>query len=95
MGDTFPNQNKNSKYRNPTFYYIGTLGYKSCMTFRSINYGNYGMFLVMGNAGFISSTVVHWVGFRVLGLGFRGLCGATPVLTLLRTQFAGWVLIGI
>ena len=25
MGDTFPNHNNNSYYRNPTFYYIGTL----------------------------------------------------------------------
>ena len=25
MGDTFPNHNNNSLYRNPTFYYIGTL----------------------------------------------------------------------
>ena len=24
---------------------------------RALNYGNYGMFLIMGNAGFISSTV--------------------------------------
>ena len=24
MGDTFPNHNMNSYYRNPTFYYIGT-----------------------------------------------------------------------
>ena len=25
MGDTFANHNNNSYYRNPTFYYIGTL----------------------------------------------------------------------
>ena len=25
MRDTFPNHNSNSEYRNPTFYYIGTL----------------------------------------------------------------------
>ena len=25
MGNTSPNHNSNSKYRNPTFYYIGTL----------------------------------------------------------------------
>ena len=25
MGDTFPNHNNNSYYRDPTFYYIGTL----------------------------------------------------------------------
>ena len=28
------------------------------MTFRTLNYGNYGAFLTMGNVGFISSTVV-------------------------------------
>ena len=25
MGDSFPDHNSTSKYRNPTFYYIGTL----------------------------------------------------------------------
>ena len=27
-------------------------------TVRTLNYGNYGLFLMMGNAGFLSSTVV-------------------------------------
>ena len=27
------------------------------MTSRTLNYGNYGIFLILGNAGFISSTV--------------------------------------
>ena len=27
------------------------------ITLRALNYGNYGIFLFMGNAGFISSTV--------------------------------------
>ena len=27
------------------------------MTLRTLDYGNYGIFLIMGNAGFISSTV--------------------------------------
>ena len=36
-----------------------------------VNYGNYGIFLIMVNAGFISSTV----GFRVEGLGVYGLRG--------------------
>ena len=27
------------------------------MTLRTLNHGNYGIFLIMGNAGFISSTV--------------------------------------
>ena len=30
---------------------------KSCTTFRTLNYGNYGVYLIMGNAGFLSSTV--------------------------------------
>ena len=29
-----------------------------CITFRTLNYGNYGLVLIMGNAGFIPSTVV-------------------------------------
>ena len=28
-----------------------------CITLRTLNYGNYGIFLIMGNAGFISSGV--------------------------------------
>ena len=32
-------------------------GPKSCMTLRTLNYGNYGIFLIMGNAGFCPSTV--------------------------------------
>ena len=51
------------------------------MTLRTLNYGNYGIFLIMGSAGFCPSTV--WMiqgdqgspslgaGFRVSGLGFR------------------------
>ena len=31
---------------------------KSCMTLRTLNYGNYGIFLIMGNAGFCPSAVV-------------------------------------
>ena len=31
---------------------------KPCITFRTLKYGNYGLFLDMGNAGFIPSTVV-------------------------------------
>ena len=34
---------------------LGMHRYKSCMTLRTLNYGNDGIFL-MGNAGFISST---------------------------------------
>ena len=28
------------------------------MTLMTLNYGNYGIFLIVGNAGFLSSTVV-------------------------------------
>ena len=45
--------------------------YKSCVTLRTLNYGNYGIFLILGNARFISSTVVWGSGFRVFGVFFR------------------------
>ena len=35
-------------------------GQKSCMTLRTLNYGNYGIFLIMGNAGFCPSTVSQY-----------------------------------
>ena len=38
------------------------------MTLRTLNYGNYGIFLIMGNAGFCPSTVL-------LGEGFGVCCG--------------------
>ena len=31
------------------------------MTLRTLNYGNYGIFLIMGNAGFCPSTVWVWL----------------------------------
>ena len=31
----------------------------------TVNYGNYGIFLIMGTAGFISSTIALILGFRV------------------------------
>ena len=34
-----------------------TLNPQSCITLRTLNHGTYGRFLVMGNAGFLSSTV--------------------------------------
>ena len=37
------------------------------MTLRALNYGNYGIFLIMGNAGFSPSTVSF-----LLSLGFSG-----------------------
>ena len=36
---------------------VWSLGYKSCMPLRTLNYGNDGIFLIMGNAGFKSSSV--------------------------------------
>ena len=36
------------------------------MTLRTLNYGNYGIFLIMGNAGFCPSTVVQaFLGFSL------------------------------
>ena len=35
---------------------------KSCMTLRTLNYGNYGIFLIMGHAGFCPSAVCTVVG---------------------------------
>ena len=42
----------------PTFLWTLLLMDKSCMTLRTLNYGNYGIFLIMGHAGFCPSTVV-------------------------------------
>ena len=39
------------------------------------NYGNYGIFLIMGNAGFISSTVVWGLGIGADGLKFQAFLG--------------------
>ena len=36
---------------------MGIIVYSLLWTLRTLNYGNYGIFLNMGNAGFISSTV--------------------------------------
>ena len=36
------------------------------MTLRTLNYGNYGIFLIMGNAGFCPSTVVLILVFPIL-----------------------------
>ena len=61
------------------------------MTLRTLNYGNYGIFLIMGNAGFCPSTIgatrsvwggggfrssgLGGLGFRVGGLGGLGFRG--------------------
>ena len=43
------------------------------MTLRTLNYGNYGIFLIMGNAGFCPSTVMgSRILFEVYSL-FQGL----------------------
>ena len=44
------------------------------MTLRTLNYGNYGISLIMGNAGFCPSTVV-WFVSRLLALKPWGLLG--------------------
>ena len=45
------------------------------MTLRTLNYGNYGIFFIMGNAGFCPSTVrVIYKGLG--GLGFGGFGGS-------------------
>ena len=41
----------------------------SCMTLRTLNDRNYGIFLLMGNAGFISSTVGRLFAPGALGPG--------------------------
>ena len=38
---------------------------ETCITLRTLNYGNYGIFLMMGNAGFMSSTVFRGSKTRV------------------------------
>ena len=41
------------------------------MTLRTLNYGNYGIFLIMGNAGFCPSTV----GIQQFGTKAWAVCG--------------------
>ena len=42
------------------------------MTLRTLNYGNYGIFLIVGNAGFCPSTV-WWL---LIDEEFTGFCAA-------------------
>ena len=45
------------------------------MTLRTLNYGNYGIFLIMGNAGFCPSTQdpnTTYLGRTLYGLGLKG-----------------------
>ena len=48
------------------------------MTLRTLNYGNYGIFLIMGNAGFCPSTVAQGLAlsFWLTALSFRRMAGA-------------------
>ena len=39
------------------YVYIYTYIYISCITLMTLDYGNHGIFLIVGNAGCISSTV--------------------------------------
>ena len=59
--------------------------YISCITLRTLNYGNIGIFLVMGNAGFISSTV---------GLSFvkscGHLCASAQLAALVACVYVAW-----
>ena len=43
------------------YIYMYIYIYISCITLRTLNFGNYGMCLILGNAGFMSSTVCHGV----------------------------------
>ena len=49
------------------------------MTLRTLNYGNYGIFLIMGNAGFCPSTVVDVrSSFVLLPIWWSALGGLVP-----------------
>ena len=50
------------------------------MTLRTLNYGNYGLFLNMGSAGFTSSTVVA----RVINMGSAGFTSSTVVARVIN-----------
>ena len=62
--------------------------YISCITLRTLNYGNIGIFLVMGNAGFISSTV---------GLSFvkscGHLCAFAQLAALVACVYVAWCIL--
>ena len=48
--------------------------YNLSITLRTLTYGNYCIFLIMGNPGFISSTIgLAMMGIAVLPFGFRAL----------------------
>ena len=63
------------------------------MTLRTLNYGNYGIFLIMGNAGFCPSTVWLVFLFRIVS-GMGPTSNHAPVLSnigalIIRIGFAG------
>ena len=73
-------------FKGCSFFWFGDVGwcgyrYKSGITSRTVNYGNNGIFLMMGNAGFMASARGHWGSWLfegyVLGcLGFRVFGGS-------------------
>ena len=54
---------------------VDDIKYKTCMTLRTLNYGNDGIFLLMGHAGFLSRTdgFAVWVLVKILRAHFRSL----------------------
>ena len=62
------------------------------MTLRTLNYGNYGIFLIMGNAGFCPSTVVKMLillrslGRVVVGIGLTMAFLITIICAFLRDE---------
>ena len=57
------------------------------MTLRTLNCGNYGIFLFMGNAGFISSTVLAAQVLRQFLQGIILLLGGLPGFWVLARGF--------
>ena len=57
------------------------------MTLRALNYGNYGIFLIMGNAGFISLNPIESLKEPLKGTlidPFKGTPGFCPSTVLFR-----------
>ena len=63
--------------------------YKSCITLRTLNNGNHGIFHIMGNAGFISSTVYQGLGFR----GFVNCWGGVSSISINPVRLESWPLL--
>ena len=55
---------------------------KAGLTLRTLNYGNYGIFLVMGNAGFFISSTVSFLVLRLLFIFIRILISITVLFPL-------------